>query len=97
MIDRVAGIWSLVSEYEPEQPHWYLRQIGVDPALHSGGRGGLLMEAGLAEIDRRGELSYLEATSPRSRDFYERYGFVTLAEVRHEDSAPLWPMLRQPR
>ena len=23
--------------------------------------------------------------------------FVTLAEVRHEDSAPLWPMLRQPR
>ena len=80
-IDRVAGIWSLVSEYEPEQPHWYLRQIGVDPALHSGGRGGLLMEAGLAEIDRRGELSYLEATSPRSRDFYERYGFVTLADT----------------
>ena len=97
VVDRVAGIWELVSQHEPAQPHWYLRQIGVDPALHSEGRGASLMQAALAEIDRRSELAYLEATSPRSRGFYERHSFVMLAELQHEDSGPLWPMLRQPR
>lgn len=97
VIDRVAGIWGLVSQHEPEQPHWYLRQIGVDPARHSAGRGASLMQAALAEIDLRSEPSYLEATSPRGRDFYERHNFVALAEVQHENSAPLWPMLRLPK
>jgi ribosomal protein S18 acetylase RimI-like enzyme len=96
IIDRVRSVWGLVEAYEPSGPHWYLRQIGVDPMLQGGGHGGTLIRAGLHQVDRRGEVAYLEATSIRSRTFYERHGFETLGEVQVGDSAPLWPMIRQP-
>lgn len=95
--ERVAPMWQRVAGYEPEEPHWYLRQIGVDPRLQGDGRGSRLMEVSLAEIDRRGGLAYLEATSEPSRAFYERHDFEVLDEVRVGDSAPLWPMTRSPR
>ena len=92
--ERVAPVWAQMASHEPAEPHWYLRQIGVDPALQRSGHGTELIRAGLAEVDRSGEPAYLEATSLASRAFYERHGFSTLAEVQVGDSAPLWPMLR---
>lgn len=94
--DRVTAAWAAFGEFEPTQPHWYLRQIGVDPMLQGRGHGSALLAAGLEEIDRGRELSYLEATSPGGRTFYERHGFRALGEVSVNDSPPLWPMLRTP-
>ena len=94
VLDRLSSVWEQVVSHEPERPHWYLRQVGVDPTLQGSGSGSALMQAGLAEIDRQGELAYLEATSEGSRSFYERHGFTTLAEVQVGDAPPLWPMLR---
>ncbi len=94
IVERVASVWEQVAAYEPTEPHWYLRQIGVDPALQRNGSGGALLAAGLADIDRRREPAYLEATSAGSRAFYERHDFTVLGEVRLGDSPPLWPMLR---
>jgi ribosomal protein S18 acetylase RimI-like enzyme len=94
--DRVTAVWAVVGELEPTQPHWYLRQIGVDPMLQNRGHGSALLSAGLEEIDRRCEPAYLEATSSSSRVFYERHGFRALGEVSVEGSPPLWPMLRAP-
>ncbi|HEX5630312.1 MAG TPA: GNAT family N-acetyltransferase [Acidimicrobiia bacterium] len=95
--DRVAAVWDAAAQYELDEPHWYLRQIGVDPVLQRGGHGSALLRAGLAEIDRRGEPAYLEATTPGSRDLYARFGFEARAEIRVGDSAPLWPMARPAR
>lgn len=93
-LDRLATVWEQVTAYEPVRPHWYLRQIGVDPVLQGNGSGSSLIEAGLAAIDDLGEPAYLEATSPASRALYERYGFQTLAEIQVGDAPPRWPMVR---
>lgn len=94
VMERLSQVWAGVSEYEPQEPHWYLRQIGIDPALQGRGQGAGLLEAGLADVDQRGGLAYLEATSAPSRRFYERFGFSALGEVQALDSVPVWPMLR---
>jgi ribosomal protein S18 acetylase RimI-like enzyme len=96
VLDRAGAVFRVVATLEPEQPYWYLRQIGVDPALQSRGLGSALLAAGLAEVDARHEMAYLEATSASSRALYERHGFTTLDEVVVDGSAPLWPMRRDP-
>lgn len=95
--ERVGAVWEQSAAFEPEGPHWYLRLIGVDPAAQGSGLGRLLLEAGLAEVDARGDAAYLEATSEAGRRFYERFGFSTLGVVQVGSFAPLWPMLRAPR
>lgn len=94
---RVAQIFAAVAALEPAGPHWYLRQIGVDPAHRGRGYGSALLAAGLAEIDARHEPAYLEATSEAGGTLYERHGFEVLGEVVVDGSAPLWPMKRASR
>jgi ribosomal protein S18 acetylase RimI-like enzyme len=94
--ERAASVFGEVAAHEPNDPHWYLRQIGVDPAQQGSGYGDALLGAGLGLIDQQGETAYLEATSARSRALYERHGFTTLAEISVDGSPPLWPMCRAP-
>ena len=97
VLDRLNRVFEETHQYEPTRPHWYLRQIGVDP-LHQGkGLGGPLLAAGLTRADEDSAPAYLEATSSPGRDFYLRYGFVELAEVSVDGSASLWLMRREPR
>jgi ribosomal protein S18 acetylase RimI-like enzyme len=95
--ERIADLFAAIAPYEPSEPHWYLRQIGVDPALQGGGHGSALLAAALAEVDERGDVAYLEATTARGAALYERHGFRVLAEVQVGDAPPLWPMRREPR
>ena len=92
----VAPVWEQVGPYEPDEPHWYLRQIGVDPAARGSGLGSALLRAGLEEVDRVGARAYLEATSLASKSLYERHGFVSLGEIKVGEAPPLWPMVREP-
>jgi ribosomal protein S18 acetylase RimI-like enzyme len=97
VVEKVSMVFGEVAAYEPSEPHWYLRQIGVDPRLQRAGHGSALLTAGLADVDRRKQVAYLEATSQSSKTFYERHGFTVAGEVQVADSPPLWPMVRQPR
>jgi GNAT superfamily N-acetyltransferase len=90
LFERMAG-------FHPLEPHWYIPLIGVDPMFHGQGYGTQLMRHGLAACDRDQQLAYLEATSPTNRQFYERFGFQVLGEIRSGDSPPMFPMLRVPR
>jgi ribosomal protein S18 acetylase RimI-like enzyme len=92
--ERVAPVWDAVEQHEPAEPHWYLRQIGVDPTQQGRGLGGEVLVAGLEVIDATGRPAYLEATTEQSAQLYERHGFALLAEVSVGDAPPLWPMLR---
>src|SRR5262249_15344478 len=94
--DRVGMVFARAAAHVPPVPHFYLRQIGVDPALHRRGSGSSLLAAGLADVDRDHATAYLEATTDASRRLYERHGFVTLDEITAGGSPPLWPMLRPP-
>lgn len=94
---EVLSLMEQMGNSHPEEPHWYLPLIGIDPVHQRRGLGTELMQQGLAVCDRDRQPVYLEATSPASRDFYERLGFRTLKELRSADSPPMFPMLREPR
>ena len=81
----------------PDQPHWYLPLIGVDPAVQGRGYGSALLSHGLRLCDRASLPAYLEATSPRSVPLYERHGFKVVGEIRVGRCPPIVPMLRPAR
>ena len=81
----------------PEEPHWYLPMIAVDPAKQGHGAGSALLTHTLAIADQQGMPAYLEASSGDSRRLYERHGFEVTGEIQHGSSPTTWPMLRQPR
>ena len=96
--ERRADMAAVVEEMvrcHPQQPHWYLPLIGVEPARQGRGLGAALMRAGLAWSDAAGLPAYLELTNPRNRPLYERHGFEAIAEIRIGSCPPIVPMLRR--
>jgi GNAT superfamily N-acetyltransferase len=96
-LGQVLFLFEQMAGFHPNEPHWYIPLIGVDPVFQGRGYGTQLMRQGLIACDRDQQLAYLEATSPDNRRFYERHGFRVLGEIRSGDSPPLFPMLREPR
>lgn len=94
--EKTSPIFERMGTFAPAGPHWYLRQIGVDPALQRRRYGSALIETVLRECDATGVPAYLESSSPRNRALYERHGFVAIGEIREGESPPIWPMLRPP-
>jgi len=80
----------------PEEPHWYLFSIGVDPHHQGQGLGSLLMEHALPMSDADGTIAYLESSNPRNVPFYQRHGFETTHVVQIGSSPTFTLMARQP-
>lgn len=96
---RAAGpaMFEEMAEHHPNEPHWYLPLIGVDPAHQGKGHGDALMAYALERCDRDGLPAYLESTNPRSISLYRRHGFEPLGTIQVGSAPPLVPMLRRPR
>jgi GNAT superfamily N-acetyltransferase len=86
-----------MGQCHPEEPHWYLPLIGVDPAHQGKGHGTALMAHALERCDREGVLAYLESTNPRNITLYLRHGFKPVAQIQVGTSPTVVPMLRHPR
>ena len=86
-----------MSSFHPQQPHWYLPLIGVDPAHQGKGLGDALLRHQLAICDRDGALAYLESSNPRNVSLYVRQGFAPLGRIQAGSSPVMVPMLREPR
>ena len=78
------------------KPHYYVRDVGVLPAMQGQGLGSALMRPTLEYCDRQNLPAYLEASSERSAALYERLGFRLIDELRVGGSPPLLLMLRSP-
>ena len=85
------------AKYHPDEPHWYLPLIGVDPAQQGKGYGSALMTYALKQCDLDHSPAYLESTNPRNISLYRRHGFEVLGTIQVGGSPPLVPMLRQRR
>ncbi|WP_328603494.1 GNAT family N-acetyltransferase [Amycolatopsis sp. NBC_00345] len=96
---RLQVLGQALAERHPRgEPHLYLSCMGVVRGRQGAGLGSLMLRHGLARADADGLAAYLEASSPRSRALYLRYGFEDLGEpVLVADSPPLWPMWRPRR
>jgi ribosomal protein S18 acetylase RimI-like enzyme len=81
----------------PNEPHWYLPLIGVDPGQQGKRYGSALLRHGLAACDRDGTPAYLESTSPQSVRLYERHGFEVVGTIQVGTSPPIFPMVRTVR
>lgn len=84
--------------HHPNDPHWYLAFIGIEPGIQRRGLGRQLLEPVLQRADRESRLCYLETPFPETRSFYRRLRFDDCAELHPVAGAPtIWTMTRQPK
>lgn len=86
-----------MNRFHPQEPHWYLPLIGIDPVHQGKGLGGALLRHQLAICDRDGAPAYLESSNPRNIPLYERHGFEALGHIQAGSSPTMVPMLRKPQ
>ena len=88
-------VFEKMGNYHPNEPHWYLPLLGVDPFYHGKGLGSALMKHAIDICDRDDKFAYLESSSPKNVPFYERHGFELLGKIQVNTSPPIFPMLRK--
>ena len=93
----LGAVFEQMMSYHPDEPHWYLPLIGVDPFQQGKGLGSALMRHALERCDAEGKLAYLESSNPKNVPFYEKHGFEVLGRIQVGTSPTLYPMLRKPR
>lgn len=97
LVDAVFGLLAQVGASHPEEPHWYLPAIGVDPHAQGRGLGSALLTHALLTVDEQHVAAYLEASNPRNVPVYERFGFSVIDEIQAGTSPTILPMLRPAR
>jgi ribosomal protein S18 acetylase RimI-like enzyme len=90
-------VFEKMSSYHPNEPHWYLPLLGVDPLHHGEGLGSALMKHAIVTFDLDGKYVYLESSNRKNIPFYERHGFELLGTIQTNTSPSIFPMLRKPR
>ena len=97
---RLKSFFRLLEQmgrHHPEEPHWYLPLIGVDPIHQGRGLGSALLRHATQRLDRAGMVAYLESTNPLNVPLYERHGFKVCGTIQVADIPPVYPMVRSPR
>lgn len=93
----LAQVGEQIRAFHPDEPHWYLAAVGVDPSRQGEGLGSAMMKEGLRLCDAQGRPAYLESSNPRNIPLYERHGFEVIGVVQPDGYPPLYPMLRAAR
>lgn len=97
-LPRLLGTLNAVEKDHPEEPHYYLAFVGVEPESQGRGIGSIIMHPVLQRCDAEGVPAYLEASAPRNRALYERHGFEVTEEIKPgRGGPPMWRMWRDPR
>lgn len=78
----VPALFEKMGGYHPNEPHWYLPLLGVDPHHHGKGLGSVLMKYALTMCDKDSVLGYIESSNPRNIPFYKRHGFELLGTIQ---------------
>jgi ribosomal protein S18 acetylase RimI-like enzyme len=93
--DTLFAVFEQMEQYHPDDPHWYLPLIGVDPAQQGKGYGSTLLKHTLRHCDEDGTPAYLESSNPKNIPLYQRHGFEVLGTIQVGSSPPITPMVRQ--
>lgn len=98
---RFLAFDATIERRHPAEPaHHHLAFLAVRPDRQGLGIGTALLLAHHEFLDRQANLpAYLEASAPRSREFYLRHGYVDLGPPNHlpDGGPPMYPMWRDPR
>ncbi|MCG8590214.1 MAG: GNAT family N-acetyltransferase [Proteobacteria bacterium] len=93
----LMGTFEKMGQWHPDEPHWYLPMIGVEPHAQGKGLGGALLRYALARCDEEGLPAYLESSNRRNIPLYERHGFEAMGQIQVGAGPLVTPMLRRPR
>lgn len=93
---RARRLQRLFEANHLQEPHYYIRYLGVAPPFQGRGLGAALLRPTLDRCDREGVPAYLEASTERSAALYEQLGFVHLGAIQVPDGPWFWPMRRPP-
>ena len=85
---------SMIGSSHPDEPHFYLNTVGVQPSLAGQGHGGAIIGHTLDLADVDGQPCYLESSSPRNILLYERLGFEVIHEIALPNGPKMWGMWR---
>jgi GNAT superfamily N-acetyltransferase len=97
-LPRAMRSLSYIDSKHPDDPHYYLFILGVEPEWQGKGLGTSLMQPVLERCDREKIPAYLEASAPRNRNLYARNGFELVEKIQIPGGGPpLWRMWREPR
>ena len=96
-LPRALRGFNLMESKHPDDRHYYLPVVGVEPKWQGKGIGTALLQPMLERCDRERVPAYLEATAPKNRSCYERVGFKVVEEFSFPNGPPMWPMRREPR
>ncbi len=96
-LDDLLATFEKMDEWHPEERHWYLPLIGVEPNSQGRGLGGALLRHAIARSDADEALAYLESSNPRNISLYERHGFEVMGKIQIGAGPLVTPMLRRPR
>jgi ribosomal protein S18 acetylase RimI-like enzyme len=94
---RYTAFWEWILNGFPDEPHWFIEHLGVDPSRQGEGIGSSLLRFAMGKISADGLPVFLETGRERNVDYYTRFGF----EVFHDEDAPdsgphIWFMRREP-
>lgn len=93
----LAQVVGQMAQFHPQEPHWYLAVVGVDPSRQGQGLGSILIKEGLRKCDEQRLPAYLESSNPRNIPLYERHGFEVMGVIKPDDFPGLYPMFRAAR
>ncbi len=83
------------SKADPNEKHWHLGPVAVEPTMQGCGIGSILMKAFIEKMNTLQAYSYLETEKEINVAFYQRFGFEVIGE---EDILGVhnWYMHRNP-
>lgn len=86
-----------IARHVPDEPHWYLAIVAVDPRTQGHGLGTRVLVPMLERCDAEGVVAALDTSAPGNVGFYERLGFTVHGEADVPGGGPhLWFMRRDP-
>ncbi|HZR51826.1 MAG TPA: GNAT family N-acetyltransferase [Streptosporangiaceae bacterium] len=105
---EITGPWAgqfrvfdtvLARHHPAGRAHHHLAILAVRPGQQGRGTGTALLAAHHTWLDQHGTPAYLEASSTRTRDLYQRHGYEPRPDspISLPDGPRMWPMWREPR
>lgn len=94
---RYDAFWAWIGATFPDERHWLLDQLAVEPAAQGRGIASALIRYAIGRAEADGLPLVLETGVKRNLGLYERHGFRVFAEGDAPEGGPhLWFLRRDP-
>jgi ribosomal protein S18 acetylase RimI-like enzyme len=93
---RILRLMSAWEKQDPDDRHWHLGPVAVEPGLQGMSVGSQMLERFCELVDGGGGMAFLETDKPENVRFYQRFGFETIGEAEVLGN-PNWFMRREPK